>query len=226
MQKERSLKQRIIAAIMALVMLMTSLLGTTFAWFTDSVTSSGNVIQTGKLDAQMHWSDELLDYDSDEWNDAEGNVPVFNYNNWEPGYTEVKYVKVSNAGSLNFKWKLNIEANGAVTDLADVIDVYYVNPVNAELESLDGLTASGKLSSVLANKTAASGSLAAGGNQIFAIAFHMDELAGNEYQNTALCDGGFSLKLIATQDIAHVEQRAKMDGRQMFMQLAPGEKKK
>ncbi len=32
--------------------------------------------------------------------------------------------------------------------------------------------------------------------------------------------------VIATQDIAHVEQRAKMDGRQMFMQLAPGEKKK
>ena len=201
MQKERSLKQRITAAIMALVMLMTSLLGTTFAWFTDSVTSSGNVIQTGKLDAQMHWSDELLDYDSDEWNDAEGNVPVFNYNYWEPGYTEVKYVKVSNAGSLNFKWKLNIEANGAVTDLADVIDVYYVNPVNAELESLDGLTSSGKLSSVLANKTAASGNLVAGGNQIFAIAFHMDELAGNEYQDTSLCDGGFSLKLLATQDI-------------------------
>ena len=201
MQKERSLKQRIVAAIMALVMLMTSLLGTTFAWFTDSVTSSGNVIQTGELDAQMHWSDELLDSDSDEWNNAEGATPVFNYNNWEPGYTEVRYIKVSNAGSLNFKWKLNIEANGAVTDLADVIDVYYVNPVNAELESLDGLTSAGKLSSVLANKTAASGNLAAGGNQIFAIAFHMDELAGNEYQNTALCDGGFSLKLIATQDI-------------------------
>ena len=201
MQKERSLKQRIVAAIMALVMLMTSLLGTTFAWFTDSVTSSGNVIQTGKLDAQMYWSDELLDSDSDEWNNAEGATPVFNYNNWEPGYTEVRYIKVSNAGSLNFKWKLNIEANGAVTDLADVIDVYYVNPVNAELESLDGLTSAGKLSSVLANKTAASGNLTAGGNQIFAIAFHMDELAGNEYQNTALCDGGFSLKLIATQDI-------------------------
>ena len=205
MQKERSLKQRIVAAIMALVMLMTSLLGTTFAWFTDSVTSSGNVIQTGKLDAQMYWSDELLDSNSDEWNNAEGATPVFNYNNWEPGYTEVKYVKVSNAGSLNFKWKLNIEANGAVTDLADVIDVYYVNPVNAELESLDGLTSAGKLSSVLANKTAASGNLAAGGNQIFAIAFHMDELAGNEYQNTALCDGGFSLKLLATQDIGEFD---------------------
>ena len=30
----------------------------------------------------------------------------------------------------------------------------------------------------------------------------------------------------ATKEVAMVEQRAKMDGRQMFMQLAPGEKKK
>ena len=199
MKKDRSLKQRILAAVMAIVMLTSSLIGTTFAWFTDSVTSDNNVIQTGNLDAQMHWSDELLDYDSDEWNDAEDGTPVFNYNNWEPGYTEVKYVKVSNAGSLNFKWKLSIEANGAVSILGDVIDVYYVNPVSTELESLDGLTSVGKLADVLASKTATSGELTPGGNQILAIAFHMDELAGNEYQNTALCDGGFSLKLLATQ---------------------------
>ena len=199
MKKDRSLKQRILAAVMAIVMLTSSLIGTTFAWFTDSVTSDNNVIQTGKLDAQMHWSDELLDYDSDEWNNAEGGAPVFNYNNWEPGYTEVKYVKVSNAGSLNFKWKLSIEANGAVSILGDVIDVYYVNPVSNQLTSLDGLTSVGKLADVLASKTATSGELTPGGNQIIAIAFHMDELAGNEYQNTALCDGGFSLKLLATQ---------------------------
>ena len=199
MKKYRSFKQRILAAFMAIVMLTSSLIGTTFAWFTDSVTSGNNIVQTGNLDAQMHWSETLLAYDSDEWQDAEDGTPVFNYNNWEPGYTEVRYVKVSNAGSLAFKWKLNIEANGTVTSLADVIDVYYVKPVNSQITSLDGLTSAGKLSDVLATKTASSGTLTRGGYEIFAIAFHMDELAGNEYQNTSLCDGGFSLKLLATQ---------------------------
>ena len=199
MKKDRSFKQRILAAFMAIVMLTSSLIGTTFAWFTDSVTSGNNIVQTGNLDAQMHWSETLLAYDSDEWQDAEDGTPVFNYNNWEPGYTEVRYVKVSNAGSLAFKWKLNIEANGTVTSLADVIDVYYVKPVNSQITSLDGLTSAGKLSDVLATKTASSGTLTRGGYEIFAIAFHMDELAGNEYQNTSLCDGGFSLKLLATQ---------------------------
>ena len=196
-------QQQVVCSLLALVMTISALIGTTFAWFTDMVSSDGNIITSGNLDAEMHWSDELLAADSDEWQDANG-TPVFNYNNWEPGYTEVRYVKVSNAGSLNFRWKLTIEADGEVTDLSDVINVYYVNPVTAELtkDALAALTPTGTLTDVLDNKTSIEGrQLTPGSSQILAIAFHMDELAGNDYQKKALCEGGFSLKLLATQDI-------------------------
>ena len=64
------------------------LLGTTYAWFTDSVTSTGNIIKTGTLEVTMEYSDELLDADSKDWKDASKGA-IFSYDNWEPGYTQV-----------------------------------------------------------------------------------------------------------------------------------------
>ncbi len=189
-------RNSLLTSVIAFVLCLTMLLGTTFAWFTDIVSSSGNVIQSGNLDVQMFWSDDLA-----TWNDAEG-AKVFDYDKWEPGYTEVKYIKVYNNGNLNLKWTLSIEANGRVSNLAEVIDVYYVNPVSEKLTSLDGLDSAGKLSLVLENNIPTSGNgLEPGQSAVFAIALHMDELAGNDYQNKSLCDGGFSLKLLATQEI-------------------------
>ena len=197
-----NVKRSFLTSLISLVLCLTMFLGTTFAWFTDIVVSGGNIIQSGKLDAEMYWSDEYLASTDSGWTQVKDNKPIFTYDNWEPGYTEIKYIKVANAGNLNFKWKLSIEAEGKVTDLSDVIDVYYVNPVNGELtkQALAARTPDGKLTDVLANKTATEGDqLTPGGSVVLAIAFHMDELAGNEYQEKSLCDKGFSLKLLATQ---------------------------
>ena len=198
----RQTKSSILTSLISLVLCITMLLGTTFAWFTDVVTSGSNIIASGKLEAQLHWSDKLLPEDSNGWHDAESEA-VFNYNLWEPGYTELRYVKVSNNGSLNFKWKLSIKAEGEVTDLSDIIDVYYVNPVTNELtkNDLSKLTPAGTLTDILANNSGETGRLAPGTSSILAIAFHMDELAGNDYQGKTLCENGFSLNLLATQDI-------------------------
>ena len=199
-------KRSLIASFISLLLCLSMLIGTTFAWFTDAVTSNSNLIQAGKLDAEMYWSDTLLDADSDQWQSADG-VPVFTYDKWEPGYTEVKYVKIANNGNLSFKWQLTIEAESAVGKLAEVIDVYYVNPVSNEIISLDGLTSAGELVDVIGNRTATAGVLLPegetsneylAGSTILAIAFHMQEDAGNDYQNESVGDG-FSLKLLATQ---------------------------
>ena len=207
LKKEISFKNRIVSAILVLVMSLTSFIGTTFAWFTDSVTSGSNVIKPGNLDANMYYSDELLDASDSNWKNADG-VPVFTHQNWEPGYTEVKYVKIENAGDLAFKWMLSIEAGGEVGILADVIDVYYVNPVNKQLENLEGLTSSGNLSDVIAKHTSTSGVILPEGKTeqgldsgavVLAIAMHMQESAGNKYQDKSVCDEGFLLKLVATQ---------------------------
>jgi hypothetical protein len=58
--------------------------------------------------------------------------PIFNYDKWEPGYSVARHIKISNEGSLALKYKLTITANGEVSELADVIDVYYVDPAGGE----------------------------------------------------------------------------------------------
>ena len=51
--KKRNTKRSLIASIMSLVLCITMLLGTTLAWFTDSVSSGVNRIQAGNLDAEV-----------------------------------------------------------------------------------------------------------------------------------------------------------------------------
>ena len=120
----KTTKRSLLTNLTALLLCFVMLIGTTFAWFTDEVTSANNVIQAGNLDAEMYWSDSLLDADSTAWNKTTDG-PVFNHKNWEPGYTEVRYVKVANEGNLSFKYNLFINPTGKVGKLAEVIDVSY-----------------------------------------------------------------------------------------------------
>ena len=143
-------KRSLLRSAVALLLCFSMLLGSTWAWFTDYAGSAENVVQAGMLDAEMYWSESFLALDSDEWQNADG-VPVFTYDNWEPGYTDVKYIKIKNAGNLAFKWRLTIEAEGEVTDLAEVIDVYYVNPITAEMTGIDGYSNVGTLDAVIDN---------------------------------------------------------------------------
>ncbi|MBQ2876364.1 MAG: hypothetical protein IJE25_05095, partial [Clostridia bacterium] len=55
--KKTSTKRALLSAILALVMTVSMLVGTTFAWFTDSVTSAGNKIVAGNLDVELHMYD-------------------------------------------------------------------------------------------------------------------------------------------------------------------------
>ena len=199
-------KKSLMTSVVALLLCFSMLLGTTYAWFTDTATSKGNIVQSGNLDAEMYWSDTLLAADSDAWQNAEG-VPIFTYDNWEPGYTDVKYIKVKNAGNLAFQWRLSIEAQGNVTNLADVIDVYYINPVSETVTTLSGKTTAGVLSNVINTYKYTNGVLLpfgevsteyTTGETILAIALHMHEDAGNEYKNKSIGDG-FAVRLIATQ---------------------------
>ena len=190
-----STKKTFLTSLMALLLCIVMLMGTTFAWFTDVVTSTGNIIQAGNLDAEMYYSETL---ENPDWKNADGPA-VFNYDKWEPGYTSVRYIKVKNAGKLNFKFQLSLDANGVVSKLGDVIDVYFFNPATEEITTLDGLTKVDNLTNVIKNHNNIPGTLAPGAEVILAIALHMQESAGNEYQKLELCEGGFDLKLIATQ---------------------------
>lgn len=197
-------KLALFQSVVSLLLCISMLAGTTFAWFTDSVTSGNNIIKSGKLDVTMEWFDgtkPVPAVDSDEWIDASTGA-IFNYSLWEPGYTQVRHIKIANEGNLALKYQLKIVANGTVSNLADVIDVYYTDPA-AQVTARSELTADkklGTLTDVLNGlESTANGSLIAGENVTLTLALKMQETAGNEYQNLSI-GSDFSVILLATQE--------------------------
>ncbi len=213
-------KNKLMLSAIALFLCFTMLVGTTFAWFTDSVTSDGNIIQTGSLKV------DLSHKVGDGWVSIKQNPDhkIFDYDKWEPGYTRVETLKVQNLGSLALTYRLTMDVLTATAklgpngeSLADVIDVYFVNGERTAasfdaIKSSADWTYKGTLSEVMGNAaTILTGELlpegeilAAGmpdttkvGEETITIALHMQETAGNEYQDLSV--GEINLNLIATQ---------------------------
>ena len=200
MTKKKSTKRALISSLLILAMCFTMLAGTTFAWFTDSVTSGSNIIKSGKLDVSMKWANGKDAVDAATWTDASQGA-IFNYDKWEPGYTEVRHIQIKNDGTLALKYKVQIAANGTVSDLADVIDVYYFDPAQqiAARADLATETPMGTLTQALAGMSqTASGNLLPGESDTITIALKMRETAGNEYQEKSI-GTDFSIQLLATQ---------------------------
>ena len=201
MTNSKHTKRALLASILSVVVCAAMLAGSTFAWFTDSVTSAGNIIKSGNLDVALEWANGTEALDTATWQDASTGA-IFNYDLWEPGYTEARHVRISNKGNLALKYEIRIAANGEVSKLADVIDVYYIKD-GKQITSRTGLTDENKigtLSQVLANPYAAKGHILAGDNaaDVATIALKMQESAGNEYQNLSI-GTDFSIQLVATQ---------------------------
>lgn len=198
--KRKTTHHALLMSIMSLLLCITMLVGTTFAWFTDTVTSTGNIIKSGSLDVSMHWADGKTDPAAASWTDASVGA-IFNSKLWEPGYVEVRHIKISNVGTLALKYQLNIAANGDVSALADVIDVYFLDPA-AKIENrfvLDSIAPIGTLSKVLSGMPEnTSGELSAGDSAMITLALKMREDAGNEYQELEI-GSDFAVQLLATQ---------------------------
>ena len=206
MTKTKSTKRALLLSALSLLMCVSMLIGSTFAWFTDSVTSSGNIIKSGTLDVEMYWADGTEAPDSATWTDASTGA-IFNYDKWEPGYVEVRHIKIANEGTLALKYQIKIVANGEVSDLADVIDVYFVDPAVqvADRTALDNIEPVGTLNEVLAGMPGnASGDLQAEEVDTITLALKMQESAGNEYQNKSI-GSDFSVILMATQLTAETD---------------------
>ena len=205
MTQSKSTKRALMSSILAMLVCVAMLIGSTFAWFTDSVTSTGNIIKSGTLDVEMKWADGTESLDSADWKDASKGA-IFDYDLWEPGYTEVRHVKISNVGSLALKYEVRIAATGEVSELADVIDVYYIKngAQITDRTQLNDANKIGTLAQVLANPYAAKGNLFGKKGEtvdsdIATIALKMQESAGNEYQDLSI-GSEFAVVIVATQD--------------------------
>ena len=195
MNTKRSLFTSCISLLLCFVMFVS----TTFAWFTDVVVSSDNKIQSGTLSLDL----SVLDKQSGQWSSIkDSKSPIFNHDKWEPGYTDVKILKVSNLGSLSLKWVARFASENPLSDLAKVIDVLVypgvaeAYPTDRELDSnWKNVGTLDKFVNTISETTY--GFLDAGESATLGIALRMQENAGNEYQNLTL--GEFDIRLFATQ---------------------------
>ena len=102
---KKTTKRALISSVLSLVLCFAMLLGTTFAWFSDSVSSANNIITAGNLDIELYYqNDETAD-----WTEVDEDTNVFKKNTlWEPGHAEVVEFKVVNEGSLALKYQLAV----------------------------------------------------------------------------------------------------------------------
>ncbi|MBR2343221.1 MAG: SipW-dependent-type signal peptide-containing protein [Clostridia bacterium] len=212
--KKHSTKRALLASVLALCMCFTMLVGTTFAWFTDTASSEGNVIKTGTLKIGFDKWDGTAWVDATA-KDADGNSAIFNYDKWEPGYTQIVNLRVTNLGNLAIAWKAAITTEKNLSILADVIYVYVksddtsdtVRPYLDTLtvaSDLDALADAGEftkftLRDFVENFTALTkGTLKEGQESYLGLVLQMDPDAGNEYQGLDL-GGKFDITILATQ---------------------------
>lgn len=109
MTKQKSTKRALLLSALSLLMCVSMLIGSTFAWFTDSVTSGNNKIVSGNLDVVLEYKTDW----EDTWASVNENTKIFKEDAlYEPGYTEVVFLRVSNAGSLALKYNLMVNIIG------------------------------------------------------------------------------------------------------------------
>ncbi len=126
MTKTKTTKRALVASILSLLLCVSMLVGSTFAWFTDSVTVGGNKIVSGKLEIKLYQQvyQDAMDTPV-ETEISENAEPVFGEDIlWEPGYTAIANFRIENVGNLAAKVRAQIVPTGEVGKLAEVIDVY------------------------------------------------------------------------------------------------------
>ena len=193
-------KKALLSSAFALVLSVAMLIGTTFAWFTDTASTGVNKIVSGnlKVDIIGENSDshiEKLNFKKTAATDAEAGAAIL----WEPGCRYLtEGFRIANKGNLALKWKAQVNMNNIINgkvegstiakdgkSLLDVIDFYVVTSTdkNAEAVAIENFV----------------GNLTAGAKSgVYYINGVMQTTAGNDYQGLTL--DGITITVVATQD--------------------------
>lgn len=185
MNESTKTKKALRGSLFALFLCIVLLIGTTFAWFTDTASTGVNKIQSGKLDVSLEMANGTNDNNETVWVSAENQMLTFKTKDgrsadqilWEPGCTyELPQLRVVNNGNLALKYKIKINGIQGDEKLNEVIDW----TLSDTALDADHKLAAGATSDPLTIKG------------------HMKESAGNEYQNMSI--EGISITVVATQD--------------------------
>ena len=113
MTDRKSTKRALISGAFAILMCAAMLIGTTFAWFTDTSSTAVNKIQAGtlKVDIVKEDGETSIKNESMSFVNKDGSADIL----WEPGATFMTPAfKIKSTGSLALKYKLTL--NGITGD--------------------------------------------------------------------------------------------------------------
>ena len=194
--KLKSKKSALLMSFTSLLLCFAMLAGSTFAWFTDTATTGVNKIQSGTLDVGLEMATEWYeDGTVKTWTNAEGETLTFKTKDgrpadeifWEPGCTyKLPELRIVNNGNLALKYKVEITGIKGDAKLNDVIDWTIVEGEDDNALKENNV-ATGEYFLLPAGETTAP----------LTIKGHMDQNAGNEYQNLTI--DGIGITVLATQ---------------------------
>lgn len=206
-------KRALLTSVLALVLSLAMLVGTTFAWFTDTASTGVNRIVSGNLDVGLeYWGGA-----ESGWLTAENSEELFDENAlWEPGYTQIAYLKVKNNGNLALTYAMQItpvhetvgvNVDGEEFKLSDYIKFGWTAftvdgdgaPVALDREAAQtGVGGGAQLGTTLHRQAAEP--MEAGAEELVALVAWMPEDVGNEANySTVQPTIELSLKVLATQ---------------------------
>ncbi len=191
MNSHKQTKRALLTSIMALVMCVVMLVGTTFAWFTDTASTSVNKIEAGKLDVDMvDTTGASLVGKTLSWQKAAGgaNQEVL----WEPGATyNLNEFRIVNKGSLALKYEITVNGVKGSSKLLEAIDfTATIGNTTVALDSLKGAI-------LPSTATTTTGDEVIEKTDLITISGTMKTSAGNEYQGLTI--DGVSITVVATQ---------------------------
>ena len=209
-------KRALLTSVLALVLSLAMLAGSTFAWFTDTASTGVNRIVSGNLDVGLqYWG--VGEDGKKTWLTAENSEELFDKNAlWEPGYTQIVYLKVKNNGNLALTYAMQItpvhetvgvNVDGEEFKLSDYIKFGWTAftvdgdgaPVALDREAAQtGVGDGAQLGTTLHRQAAKP--LAADAEELVALVAWMPENVGNEANySTVQPTIELSLKVLATQ---------------------------
>ena len=209
-------KRALLTSVLALVLSLAMLAGTTFAWFTDTASTGVNRIVSGNLDVGLqYWG--VGEDGQKTWLTAENSEELFDKNAlWEPGYTQIVYLKVKNNGNLALTYAMQItpvhetvgvNVDGEEFKLSDYIKFGWTTftadengaPVALDREAAQTGVGDGVQLGKTLHRQAAE-PMAAGAEELVALVAWMPENVGNEANySTVQPTIELSLKVLATQ---------------------------
>ncbi len=178
----KSTKKALFTSAMALVLCLSMLIGTTFAWFTDTDTLAVSNIVSGTLELEIQDAAGKEKTTALTFVNANGSSDIL----WEPGATfQTESFQLVNTGNLWLKYMVEVTGiQVSENKLNEAISFYLV-----DAEGNKTLLNQLEMTDLPLEPTTGTG--------LMYIEGHMDENAGNEYQGLTL--SSISIAVYATQ---------------------------